>query len=275
MATCLLLPFSVMTDVSLIVFQVFENGAVMTYYQCLRCYQLHTTVDRMAAHMRVTSKGQLSCCIFCPDGRKIRGQTAEVVLCSQRDSERYLCNRCGITCDYLTVLKLHLKHIHREDGEPFACQFCESSFATIFGLRAHMQVHDVNRRRSHVCEVCGKAYLHSSGLKQHRNTQHLHSKQFPCHICQKIFLVKHVRDQHVKVHSRAFTYSSCSQCSQVFTTAYNLRVHQRIHSGEKPYKCSVCEAAFAQKNSLNVHMRNHGFEIKGSRKQVNFDGTVS
>ncbi|XP_070203247.1 gastrula zinc finger protein XlCGF46.1-like [Littorina saxatilis] len=246
---------------------VYEAGSELTYYQCLKCFQVCESLYPMAAHLRVTQDNAFTCLTLASDGFEAHRQIVKAL--SSQPGLSSLCNTCGKHFSDYSCLWFHQSTVHKALGKQHLCHICNASFTHVRYLRKHIKTHSPNRKK-YLCDTCGSSYLSIGGLEDHLDRIH-RSRRFACQVCGKAFLSRRMLYQHNLSHSRGADFT-CSQCSRTFVTQYCLKVHQRIHTGEKPYGCEVCEAAFAQKNSLNVHMRKHGIEIQKPRRNLQQEG---
>ncbi|KAK7495146.1 hypothetical protein BaRGS_00013556, partial [Batillaria attramentaria] len=185
-----------------------RNEFGVSYFVCLKCNGYLPSRERMAAHIRIDSKG-ITCQKVCPSGSRLPWRQ-QVLLLNDNLSERkdFLCDSCGTTCkDKSTFLRHMATHYPDVPAslavKRFKCELC--SYSTNY--RGYIQRHVLARHtpeprpRPFVCDQCGKSYLDRSMLSQHRQQIHVRDKTFHCHFCPKFFYQKRLLTQHLRTHS--------------------------------------------------------------------------
>ncbi|XP_030378417.1 zinc finger protein 93 [Scaptodrosophila lebanonensis] len=87
--------------------------------------------------------------------------------------EKMPCEYCGKLFVRRFELEAHIRAVHLK-LKPYACKYCEESFASRKTLRHHEYIH--TGEKPYVCDICGQAYRQQTCLKNHRKT---HDKQPP------------------------------------------------------------------------------------------------
>ena len=116
-----------------------------------------------------------------------------------------------------------------ENGAPFKCELCHSTFRTKTHLQAHISHHH-EKKKPFSCGECGMSFGLKWNLKSHVQRVHEGSRPF-----------------------------ACSLCSMSFAKKYDLNRHTRlIHEKEQSYKCNACKRSFSTRSDLQTHMnRSH------------------
>ncbi|XP_072544524.1 BCL6A transcription repressor b isoform X2 [Salminus brasiliensis] len=150
-----------------------------------------------------------------------------------------------------------------QEGKPYKCDRCQSTFSYKDNLNSHKPVHPVEK--PYRCNVCGAQFNRPANLKTHLRI-HSGEKPYKCETCGSCFVqVAHLR-AHVLIHTGEKPYS-CDVCGTRFRHLQTLKSHLRIHTGEKPYHCEKCDLRFRHKSQLRLHLRQKHGAVTNSKVQ--------
>ncbi|KAI5640760.1 zinc-finger associated domain (zf-AD) domain-containing protein [Phthorimaea operculella] len=197
-----------------------------------------------------------------------------------KKGDTYDCAMCSATYETFKMLKQHM-NIHYSN---YACNKCESSFATKRSLTAHNATH---LEGSFKCDHCDKVFPSDAKKRYHEKSKHLgnrnisncpycnepfrsyyqrnqhmvkvHNAEAPykCNICDKSYILKSLLMAHIKKSHLMERNCQCSECGYRFFSQKSLKAHMVKHTGEKNYACTICNKAYARKYTLREHMRIH------------------
>lgn len=112
----------------------------------------------------------------------------------------FLCSKCGISMRSRRELERHMMRLdHNLDGsliKPFACEYCEKSFATKFQLAEHTPTH--TGEKAFACQLCGKLFASSNNLRKHKLT-HMEARHH-CTLCEHKCRSRGNLQKHMRVH---------------------------------------------------------------------------
>ncbi|KAI5719529.1 hypothetical protein M8J76_011534 [Diaphorina citri] len=124
-------------------------------------------------------------------------------------------------------LQKHTTLVHTQQGRPYTCDKCESSFKTSENLKSHMAIH--SETKMFKCNECNMKCRTKMALKIH-STSHQLDLPFECELCEY----------------------RCARKS-------NLRSHMSTHSENCSYVCEHCEFCANTEDDLEEHVVNAHF----------------
>ncbi|XP_073964107.1 uncharacterized protein isoform X2 [Choristoneura fumiferana] len=197
-----------------------------------------------------------------------------------RKGDVYDCALCSSTYETFKMLKQHMnKHYNN-----YACNKCDTSFATKRSLNSHRTTH---QKGSFKCQHCDKVFTSKAKQHYHEKTKHLGARnisncpycnepfrsyyqrnqhlvkvhnseaQYKCNVCSKSYILKSLLMYHIKKTHLMERNHQCTECGYKFFSKKALNAHMVKHTGERKYCCEVCQKSYARKYTLREHMRIH------------------
>lgn len=136
-------------------------------------------------------------------------------------------------------------------SQKYICGKCKRPFTSETLLRRHIKI--VHRLNEYPCVVCDKSFSTSNLLHRHTSQVHRPGRDFQCPQCKKAFQYKERLTAHMRIHSEKTQV--CNICNKAYVTSKELTIHMRTHTNERPYKCEYCSDTFAQKDRLTHHVK--------------------
>ncbi|XP_022194065.1 zinc finger protein 436 [Nilaparvata lugens] len=195
--------------------------------------------------------------------------------------ETFTCRICNKEFHTQKWLERH-EQLH-DDTQPYPCDYCFRSYATMAELSEHWRDHAEGRD---FCRLCGEPFADKSLQRQHVARHFAASQQqvapakarLPaatdsCEQCLTGFgNVADMQLHMIKCHPGRNVAASappdpssadssehrCRICQKTFGRRSNLMKHMlALHSGFRPHRCSTCKNAFASKADLARHTSTH------------------
>ncbi|GFR99496.1 zinc finger protein 458 [Elysia marginata] len=186
---------------------------------------------------------------------------------SQKDQQPFKCEVCGKSLATLAALLAHKKR-HQIKNE-FFCDFCSETFTDISQLKSHRERH-TNEERPYKCPLCGKGFRTQTTLRTHKM---LHTGELPyeCDICGKRFIqtsglnahkLRHTAEEEatankIKKTGHKDNSLSCHICGRIYVSRSSLTVHMKVHAGVFDLPCDLCPKKFKTPAELRHHRRVH------------------
>ncbi|XP_071050490.1 zinc finger protein OZF-like isoform X12 [Onthophagus taurus] len=196
------------------------------------------------------------------------------------------CNICEKLFKTFQERNRHVKALHNENRNVYACDICDEFFLTTSALERHENKH-LNKHKFQ-CDECGKKFHIKSSLNHHIALQHkgvrytceecgksfasepyfrkhcvTHKEDyvppnFHCLECGKIYNRKSSLAMHIQIHrDPSKKFFVCEVCGKSVASKTSLKQHVMLHTGEKPFKCDVCGKSFNKQTICKSHMRTH------------------
>ncbi|GIY30296.1 hypothetical protein CDAR_584001 [Caerostris darwini] len=153
--------------------------------------------------------------------------------------------------------KYHLKpsDLSRSVRRPYACDYCDKTFAFPSRLTSHIRSH--TGKKPYKCKVCNKCFTQNCALTKHMRT-HNRRTLHKCTECSENYQTRSKLLEHVRIIHNGEEIYKCTECGKCYTQRYKLRNHVRsIHTGDTPHKCTECGRCFAFLSQLKCHMLIH------------------
>lgn len=139
----------------------------------------------------------------------------------------------------------------------FTCTKCFRTFTSETMLRRHIKI--VHRLNEYPCVICQKTFSTANLLHRHTSQIHRPGRDFECPQCKKAFQYRERLTAHMRIHSEKTHV--CTLCPKAYVTSKELTIHMRSHTNEKPYKCEHCSDSFSQKDRLTLHVKKKHLNI--------------
>lgn len=191
------------------------------------------------------------------------------------DAKYYRCILCDGSYNTKKLLKLHVKHMHR-DGPPksHVCEFCAAQFRSYGSLKVHRRIH--TNEQPYQCDVCPKTFKYMKSKKLHQRTHHATNGPGAELYLQHPWLAQLPEANEVaSAAEKQFSYSLlrrlrkgqagkillCDLCGSQQNSRKEMLNHMAMHIGTKSYKCIVCSRMYTTKNQLLSHVSHMHLEV--------------
>ncbi|CAH2079330.1 unnamed protein product, partial [Iphiclides podalirius] len=230
-----------------------------TSLSCRVCHEPLSDLSHLTDHLTAEHKA------------KIDGEMLTHLQPYKLAKENYACPICGEVCFRTHPnLRAHVSRRHR--AAAFACERCNSAFASSGQLRAHLGKE--HGAKLVACAQCEERFVSRYSMLRH--SIRVHGIGHACPHCGKLFIrnsfmVDHVRRTHLKERN-----VECPLCGDRFFDAQRLKMHMVKHYGERNFHCDVCGKGFLWKKNLRDDVPQGPYknpEMRRRNLQILFNNT--
>ncbi|XP_063686922.1 zinc finger protein 37-like [Bolinopsis microptera] len=258
----------------------YKNEHILELYSCTICHKVYLHSRSLKEHMRIYHSGNYSSlkCRKCKFETKSWLQMKKHMRLQHYKSGKTAsdCSECGFKTKYERSMirhKLSKHNIVPDDSvKQYSCNVCQRHFLYKYCLSLHTRKH--TGERLFVCEYCDSSFQYLKGLKEHKIRVHFKPKTFICSHCRMKFSDKESLEKHLPKH---FTYK-CSKCSFKATRKVDFVKHCQDTACEVVntyYSCSRCLKTFAYNRSLTKHLQKTCKEVDIEVKSEIVDEDIS
>ena len=197
----------------------------LTRLNCKNCDEFFFTSKELDRHLNLDHEieTKLNYCKKCKQSytNEHKHCVKDNVYPSQ--TEKFLCNECGIYCKTKQCLKSHIERVHEKLKH--VCDQCNKSYSSKGLLLSHKQsVHD--NCKAFECRPCEKQFGSNLNLRKHNWQSH---SQMTCEICGKQAANPNLMRKHkVFVHNETKGVLFCEKCPKsVFFTQSQFEKHMK------------------------------------------------
>nr|CAI5857394.1 unnamed protein product [Callosobruchus analis] len=188
-------------------------------YSCSDCDKKFVSKSGLWLHLENHRDSQYTCS-FCTKIFKFRRQLRRHV-CKQKDSKKYVCDRCGKELTSKKAMKNHI-NMHKYGAMKYICDRCSKVLTSKKALKDHVNAHD--GIKPYKCDVCSESLASSGTLLVHKRI-HTGAKPYVCTLCAKRFRQKNSLTRHKRTHVGEVWYT-CKVCFQNFISNDVLKNHK-------------------------------------------------
>lgn len=225
-------------------------------HPCDLCDKSFFTKYDLAKHILTHTKQKDFQCIVC--GKSFSRSTLlyrHEKIHADLDIERYKCGDCDR--EYLNIADYEKHVLTHAKNRPFACRFCEKSFAFKQGLERHEIIHD-EKSLPNPCQYCDMRFPSAARVQRHLSQKHAGMRPFPCSKCPKRFsmshhLYRHMRTSHLTQETASF---QCPECEEVFSDRQEFFNHAIEHA-EMTLTCPLCKLVYDNAEDVTEHLVVH------------------
>nr|CAH7724011.1 unnamed protein product [Callosobruchus chinensis] len=204
-------------------------------YSCGDCDKKFVSKSGLWLHLENHRDTQYTCA-FCLKVFKFRRQLRRHV-CKQKDSKKYVCDRCGKELTSKKAMKNHI-NMHKYGAVKYVCDRCSKVLTSKKALRDHVNAHD--GIKPYKCDICSESLASSGTLLVHKR---IHTGEKPWRMEIKGY----------ENTSKDANELQCEECFEVFICEKELSAHWSSNHGPKLYPCNICGLKFILPSILKKH----------------------
>lgn len=157
----------------------------------------------------------------------------------------------------------HVKDVHSDQGNTFACDMCSQAFISKTKLSFHKEKHIPKEQWDARCDACDTVFPSQARLKLHCANMHT-SMNKQCDHCGKTGFTSRTALHHHILNEHTKEVFKCSECDVRKTSLLEARKHFRQQHPEKPFNCPQCHTTLEKEEELHKHLAQEHKETLGS-----------
>lgn len=225
-------------------------------HPCSDCDKSFFTKYDLAKHVLTHTKQKDYCCIVCKKSfsrSTLLYRHEKIHTCPK--IPRHHCGECDRV--YLNIADYEKHIITHTKNRPFACSYCEKSFAFKQGLERHEVSHDYISQ-PHPCQYCEMRFPSTARLQRHLSKEHAGTRPFPCSKCSKRFMLSHHLYRHMSTAhpTQDITSFQCPECDEVLDNRDDFFTHCFEHASHS-FNCPLCKTLFDCNDDVQDHILVH------------------
>lgn len=225
-------------------------------HPCNNCEKSFFTKYDLAKHVLTHTKQKDYTCIVC---KKSFSRSTLLYRHEKIHTDpkipRHHCGECDRV--YLNIADYEKHIITHTKNRPFACSYCEKSFAFKQGLERHEVSHDYISQ-PHPCQYCEMRFPSTARLQRHLSKEHAGTRPFPCGKCSKRFMLSHHLYRHMSTAhpTQDITSFQCPECDEVLSNREEFFTHCYEHASYSLH-CPLCKTLFNCIDDVQEHILIH------------------